>query len=153
MTLVVNRDGDGNVSISYTEGGASVQLRGEAGSGVTFTDAYSAPDVDKVAAPAAAVLAAAPPLEPETVEPDNALPFKCPACGATFAEQGVCTNQHPAEPTLPTEAVLAGAATASDDAADVTKDVAPAEAAASTSELTAGGDGAVVPPAPPQWPS
>lgn len=43
---------------------------------------------------------------------DNSLPFKCPACGATYAEQVPCTNGHPAEQTLPTADVLAGGAPA-----------------------------------------
>jgi hypothetical protein len=45
----------------------------------------------------------------ETGEPDNELPFKCPGCGATYAEQVECTNGHPAEQTLPTQDVLDGA--------------------------------------------
>jgi hypothetical protein len=48
-----------------------------------------------------------PPLD--GAAPDNALPFKCPACGATYEAEVECVNGHQAEQTLPTADVLAGA--------------------------------------------
>lgn len=75
--------------------------------------------------------------------PDNSLPFKCPACGATYLEQVVCINGHPPEQTLPTADVLAGAAPA--DAAATP--APPAETQAVIEQAT--GPAA----ASPQWPA
>lgn len=44
--------------------------------------------------------------------PDNNLPFKCPACGHTYATSGVCSVGHEPVQTLPTAQVLAGATVA-----------------------------------------
>lgn len=65
---------------------------------------------------AAPVLAEVPPpVDAEQVRTaeeghDNTLPYKCPACGKTYEKPVECTNGHPAEQTLETADVLAGAA-------------------------------------------
>jgi hypothetical protein len=171
--MQVNRDTNGDVSVHYTEGACSIQLRAAAAA-VSFTDAYANPDAT-IATPAepATPIASATAADAELVEtndtvdvaaaPDNAQPFKCPACGATYSQEVVCDNQHPAEQTLPTAAVLAGAAPGEvevaappaaepETAPDTTAgDTTASDAATTTS--TSDGDAAVVPPAPPAWPA
>lgn len=76
------------------------------------TAAADTPELEPAAAPLAVVplSAAADEGAAPDAAPDNDLPFKCPGCGATYDKQVECTNGHPAEPTLPTADVLAGAA-------------------------------------------
>lgn len=87
---------------------------------------------------------------PAAGEPDNALSFKCPACGATYADTGqgapICTNQHPAEQTLATADVLAGAVQTAPEAAQVD---APAATAPPAGEPAA----ASAAPVSPTWPA
>jgi hypothetical protein len=95
-------------------------------------------------------------------EPDNSFPFKCPACGATYAEQVTCTNQHPAEQTLPTADVLAGAQPTPADVVPV-EPVPPTAApspSTSSADSSASGSTASAPaaaepttPAGPPWPA
>jgi hypothetical protein len=60
---------------------------------------------------------------------DNSLPFKCPACGKTYAGDGYCVNGHPAERLLRTADVLAGAEpTGLADPADVAAAAAAVDA-------------------------
>ena len=92
--------------------------------------------------------------------PDNELPFKCPGCGATYELQVECTNGHPAEQTLPTQDVLAGAAPADPTAEQPAVDDANAVVETGTTPppaqpvpaaetgATGGGDGAG-----PTWPA
>ena len=74
---------------------------------------------------------------------DNTLPFKCPACGQTYAEQIECTNGHPAEQTLPTEQVLGATGAAGADGSD----------ASSSSSSTATPSAETTTPAGPTWPA
>ncbi len=101
--------------------------------------------------PVAAALLAAVPLSAAADEdtapeaaPDNELPFKCPGCGATYDKQVDCTNGHPAESTLPTADVLAGAEPGQETPPAETP---PADGSDATSSSTA-----EVPPADPPWP-
>jgi len=157
MTFIVNRDSTGAVSVTFNDNGVSVSLSGTPD---TFTDELAPAPPE--AAPAAAVVDAAVTLEEtnDSVDvaaaPDNAQPFKCPACGATYPEQVDCTNQHPAEPTLPTEQVLSGEPPSAGSADGVTDSpAASSTGAAPTGEPPAEGAAAdTAPPAPgPTWPT
>ena len=105
MTFTVNRDANGNCAVSYSEDGASITLQGTPHS---FTDAYASVLAAAQAERSLAIAAAGEPAQEDEAAPDNARPFKCPGCGATFTEPTVCQNQHPPIEAQPTEAVLAG---------------------------------------------
>lgn len=97
--------------------------------------------------PAPAAAAPAVELEPSTGTvdaaagsdaPDNALPFKCPACGRTYATSTLCSVGHAPEATLPTEVVLAGAPPAAANQ-DAQQAAAAPEGAAAATDQSAGG--------------
>jgi hypothetical protein len=94
-------------------------------------------------AAAPAVVQAGPPT-------DEAAPFKCPGCGATYPDQVTCTNQHEPIETQPTADVIAAPAeepeTVTEPAAAVAQ---PAEPAPGTGEPPAP---ATPDPAEPDWP-
>lgn len=138
--LVVDLDG-GKISTlasQLTEQGYSVA-----------TCSVSASDTDAEPAPAAADgepasggEAAESPAAEATGQQDNSQPFKCPACGATYATAGNCVNGHQPIATLPTDDVLAGAT--AEDATDDSDTTAPA-----ATETGVAGAGATPEPAPP----
>lgn len=81
---------------------------------------------------------------------DNTLPFKCPACGKTFAEQTACTNNHPPVQTLPTTDVIEGATP------EEVKEEASADGSdgsANSSSTTPPSADGTNPASPPTWPS
>lgn len=142
MTFIVSRNTVGGVSVSYSEGGVSVSLSAPADQ-VSFSDEYVAPELAKDPGPSDPPVAEQGSASEDAGEAGEVthLAFKCPACGAEFDEQVECTNQHPAEPTLPTEEVLGGAAPQDPTGADSASAISQPSQAASEQEPEQSGSG------------
>lgn len=114
-------------------------------------DAKAELETDKSDTPAPKLAEVPAPVDAEQVRVaeeghDNSLPYKCPACGATYDKPVECANGHPAEQTLATAEVLAGAPPAAG---------APADEPVVNNEVTETSTTPAAAPAentPPTWP-